>query len=189
MKLHLIGREDAFVRRVLEGLVPFGVDQSSVDTVLGAAESIGRSAIDFIGLGVDDSGRVRRKAYLSTNPFLDLQTLTRLATALRLSTGRALALVKWYRHFIGDSVGQLGAFGVGVDLVARSGQSGIEAYTYPSTVGRARLRPPIDALARSRGRSDTLRRPNDRLSRGRRRDTSRLIPRKMASCITTVRRR
>jgi hypothetical protein len=158
MKLHLIGREDVFVRRVLEGLVPFGVDASSVDTVLEAAASVGRSAVDFIGLGVDGAGRVRCKAYLSTNPFLDLQTLTRLATALRLSTGRALSLVKWYRHFIGDSAGQMGAFGVGVDLVARSGQRGIEAYTYPSPVGRARLRPPIDVLARSRGRADTLRR-------------------------------
>jgi hypothetical protein len=124
--------------------------------MLRAAEAVGRSSINFIGLGIDGAGRLRCKAYLGTNLYIDLRLLTRLASALGLSTGRALALMRWYRHFIGDHVGQLGAFGVGVDLTAPPGRGAIEAYAYPGNVDLAGLRPRIDALVRRRADASTL---------------------------------
>jgi hypothetical protein len=156
MRMHLIGHDGAFGPYALRGLVSCGCDSTAIDALLRAAESVGRSGIDFVGLGVDGGGRLRCKGYLGTNLYMDLRSVTRLASALGLSTGRALALVRWYRHFIGDHVGQLGAFGVGVDLMARAGRGAVEAYAYPGNVDLARLRPRIDALVRGRGHANTL---------------------------------
>ena len=156
MRMHLIGPEGAFGPVVLRSLASWGCDLVAIDAMLRAAEAVGRSSINFIGLGIDGAGRLRCKAYLGANLYIDLRLLTRLASALGLSTGRALALMRWYRHFIGDHVGQLGAFGVGVDLTAPPGRGAIEAYAYPGNVDLAGLRRRIDALVRRRAHESTL---------------------------------
>ena len=147
MKIHVVGRGDALNRSVLQNLVPRVVAPVALDAALAGAELSGAVSAHFVGLSVDPNGAVRCKLYLLTNPFLDLRTVTRLAAALGLSTGRALSLLRWYRRFIGHHVGQLGSFGVGVELDNRSRNAGVEAYAYPSHANRARLQRRIDAHA------------------------------------------
>ena len=129
-KVHVVGRDGAFHPRLLERLVPAIVNADALGTLARAMDALGAESANFIGFGLTGGRIVSCKGYVGT-PYIDLRTVTGLAADMELGLGHAISLVRWYRRFVGKHWGQLGAFGVGLDL--RTPRSkGIEVYAYPS---------------------------------------------------------
>jgi hypothetical protein len=145
-RLHLVGRNAALNRDTLERLDPAILPRQRLMSVLAAADSIRKSAIDIICLGPSSDGSLRCKLYVLTDPYMDLKTVTRLALSLGLSTGHALSLLRWYASFVGHHEGRLGAFGLGIDVSGRNGGHGVEAYAYLGDKQLPALRRRIDQL-------------------------------------------
>ena len=143
-RLHLVGRNATLDRDTLERLDPAILPRQRLMSVLAAADSIQKTAIDIACLGPSSDGSLRCKLYLLTDPYIDLRTVTRLALSLGLSTGHALSLLRWYAGFVGHHEGRLGAFGLGIDASGRSGAHGVEAYAYLGDKQMAVLRRRID---------------------------------------------
>jgi hypothetical protein len=143
-RLHIVGKNAALNRDALARLDPTILSPRRMESVLAAADSLQKSAIDIACLGPSSDGSLRCKLYLLTDPYIDLRTVTRLAPSLGLRTGHALSLLRWYAAFVGHHEGRLGAFGVGIDVSSASGRNGVEAYAYPGDVQLAALRRRID---------------------------------------------
>ncbi len=143
-RLHIVGRNAALDRDTLERLDPAVLPRQRLMTVLDAANSLHKTAIDIACLGPSPDGSVRCKLYVLTDPYIDLRTVTRLALSLGLSTGHALSLLRWYAGFVGHHEGRFGAFGLGIDATGRSGGHGVEAYAYLGDKQQPVLRRRID---------------------------------------------
>ena len=143
-RLHIVGKGDALKRDRLERLGDDILPRRRMQSVLAAADSLQKSAIDIVCLGPSPDGSIRCKLYVGMIPYIDLRTVTRLAQSLGLSTGHALSLVRWYGSFVGHHEGRLGAFGVGIDASGRTGEHGVEAYAYLGDGQMPALRRRID---------------------------------------------
>ena len=143
-RLHIVGKNAALNRDTLERLDPAILPRQRLISVLAAADSLHKTAIDIACLGPSSDGSIQCKLYVLTDPYIDLRTVTRLALSLDLSTGHALSLLRWYASFVGHHEGRLGAFGVGVDVSSRASGHGVEAYAYLGDNQTATLRRRID---------------------------------------------
>jgi hypothetical protein len=131
VRVHVVGKAASLDRQALERLDRSILPRHRLTSVLAAAGTLGKSAVDIACLGPAADGSVRCKLYVLTDPYIDLTTVTRLALTLGLPTGHSLSLLRWYAGFVGRHEGQLGAFGLGIDVSSRSGGGGVEAYAYP----------------------------------------------------------
>jgi len=144
-KIYLVGQPGALDQSVVEVVARAAATDVSVEPVLSAMTALGKNAVDSIGLAVN-AGRVTGcKCYLVL-PYLDFGLVKSLVHALDLSVGRALALARWFRLFIGPHWGRIGSVGVGLELRHRRADVGVEAYTFPTPHHIAKLAGAIDAL-------------------------------------------
>lgn len=144
-KIYLVGRPGALGPSVVEAISRAAVPDALAEPVRRAMAALGKDAVDTIGLAVAAGQVVGGKCYL-VMPYLDFSLVKRLVVALDLSVGRALALMRWYRLFIGARWGRLGSAGIGLDLRRAGSSAGVEAYTFPSPHHIEDLGWTIDAL-------------------------------------------
>lgn len=143
-RLHIVGKDAALNRDALERLDSGILPRLRLRSILAAADSLQKPAVDIACLGPSSDGSLRCKLYLVSHPYIDLRRVTRLAEALGLSTGYALSLVRWYSSFVGHHEGRLGVFGVGIDASSGTGWHRVEAYAYPGNEQIPALRHRID---------------------------------------------
>jgi hypothetical protein len=153
-RVHVVGKAASLNRQALERLDPSIIPRHRLSSVLAAAGTLGKSAVDIACLGLSSDGAVRCKLYVLTDPYIDLTTVRRLALTLGMPVGHSLSLLRWYAGFVGRHEGQLGAFGLGIDVSNRPEDGGVEAYAYPGE----HLLPSLQRqVARRTGAADSVR--------------------------------
>jgi hypothetical protein len=145
-KVYLVGGAGVFDRAVLERLVGALGRREALETCFRILNALGRTSVDILGFAIR-GGRVSGCAAYVSTPYFDFRMVTRLVTGSGLPVGHAIALLRWYRRFVGPYAGRLGLFGIGFDLTHPPRAAGLEAYVGQPGAQLGRLRRAIDRLA------------------------------------------
>lgn len=129
-KLYLVGTPGALRARVVHTVAAALGVPSDADRVVRAMDAVGLDACDTIGLALNRDRIAAAKCYL-VKPYMHAGLVRRLAHALDLSAVRAVALLRWYRLFVGSLDGIVGLHGFGVEIASRKREFDLEAYSFP----------------------------------------------------------